>query len=395
MRRPIRQPSPPGAPGSSRGVAIAYDLAVVGAGIVGLAHALVALRLGRRVVVIDRDARANGASIRNFGFVTVTGQEAGDCWEKARRARAVWAEVVEAAGIPVLHRGLLVTARRPESLAVVDAFLETPMAEGCRRLSAEEARAISPAIAPGVAGALLSPHELRVESREALPRIAAWLAERGVDFLWRTEVSEVRTPRLRTSRGIVEADAVVVCPGDDFLGLFPERLARYGLTRCKLHMLRVRPARPVPLGAAVMSDLGLARYLGYAALPEARALAARLDAEQAEHRANGVHLIAVQSADGSLVVGDSHHYGDTPDPFQPEAVDALVLSELDAVLDLPGRAVVDRWIGTYASATGRWRLTDAPDEATRIVIVTAGCGASTAFAIAEETIGDLCGRLAA
>ena len=38
-----------------------YDLAVVGAGIVGLAHALAGARRGLRVVVIDRDARANGA----------------------------------------------------------------------------------------------------------------------------------------------------------------------------------------------------------------------------------------------------------------------------------------------------------------------------------------------
>ena len=50
-----------------------YDLAIVGAGICGLAHALAAARRGKRVVVIDRDAQANGASIRNFGFITVTG----------------------------------------------------------------------------------------------------------------------------------------------------------------------------------------------------------------------------------------------------------------------------------------------------------------------------------
>src|ERR1700677_2032123 len=67
-----------------------YDVAIVGAGIVGLAHALAAARLGKRVVVVDREARANGASVRNFGFVTVTGQQRGEGWRRARRSRDVW-----------------------------------------------------------------------------------------------------------------------------------------------------------------------------------------------------------------------------------------------------------------------------------------------------------------
>jgi glycine/D-amino acid oxidase-like deaminating enzyme len=57
-------------------VAETADIIVVGAGIVGLAHALHAARAGQRVLVLDRDAQANGASIRNFGFVAVTGQGA-------------------------------------------------------------------------------------------------------------------------------------------------------------------------------------------------------------------------------------------------------------------------------------------------------------------------------
>ncbi len=68
-----------------------FDMIVVGAGIVGLAHALQAARTGRRILVLDRDAQANGASIRNFGFVTVTGQGAPHTWRRARRARDVWA----------------------------------------------------------------------------------------------------------------------------------------------------------------------------------------------------------------------------------------------------------------------------------------------------------------
>ncbi len=141
-----------------------------------------------------------------------------------------------------------------------------------------------------------------------------------------------------------------------------------------------------------MSDLGLVRYLGYSELPEAEALRRVLAAEQPEHLANGVHLIVVRSADGSLVVGDSHHYAPTPDPFAPESVDALILDEFRAALNVGPVSVVERWIGTYASAADRLALIDRPADAVRLVVITSGTGASTSFAIAEETIEDLYGR---
>lgn len=112
-----------------------YDLAVVGAGIVGLAHALAAARRGLRVVVIDRDAQANGASIRNFGLVVVSGQEPGISRSRAERTRAIWLDLAAEAELDVLHRGKLVVARRPEALAVLQAFAATPDGAECTLLS--------------------------------------------------------------------------------------------------------------------------------------------------------------------------------------------------------------------------------------------------------------------
>ncbi|KQS90493.1 MULTISPECIES: TIGR03364 family FAD-dependent oxidoreductase [unclassified Rhizobium] len=373
-----------------------YDLAVVGAGIVGLAHAYAAARRGKSVVVIDRDAQANGASVRNFGFVTVTGQGAGDCWTMARRARDIWAETVEQAGIAVVQRGMVLATRLEESEAVIDAFLRTEMGEGCARITATEAQAFVPCLRPAAARVSLhSPYEIRVESRTAIPLLARFLAEHhGVTFLRNTAVIAVEPPRVETARGVIEAETVVVCPGDDFTGLFADRIATYGVTRCKLQMLRLRPASPVHFKTAVMSDLGLGRYLGYAELPEAGALKKRLDADLKAERDNGIHLIVTQSADGSLVVGDSHHYAATPDPFASDAIDDLILAEFDRVLDMPGPSIAERWLGTYASAPDRWRFTDRPSDSVRIVVVTAGCGASTAFGIGEETINELYGSVA-
>ncbi|SCB13536.1 TIGR03364 family FAD-dependent oxidoreductase [Rhizobium multihospitium] len=368
-----------------------YDLAVVGAGIVGIGVALAAVRQGKKVVVIERNAKAVGASIRNFGFVTISGQKAGAHWERAMRARDIWSEIVDEAGIAVIHRGLVMPARRPEAAAVVDAFLKTPMGEKCRLMTKAEAGDLVPSLRlDGVETILYSPHELRVESSEALPKLAAWLeARHKVDFRWNTAVRAIEGTRIETSHGTIEADAVVVCPGDDFSTLFPDVIARHPLTICTLQMLRVTPAQPSRFGAAVMSDMSLARYEGFADLPEGQTLGKRLDIEEAESRAAGIHLIAVQSADGSLVVGDSHVYGNAQQPFASERFDQLILDEFDRVFDLPGRTVVNRWIGTYASSKERTVLVERPADHIRLVMVTGGTGASTGFALGEQVIGDL------
>jgi D-hydroxyproline dehydrogenase subunit beta len=74
------------------------DVIIVGSGIVGLACAWTALQQGKSVRVIDRDPFCVGASIRNFGFITVTGQGRGDTWRRARRSRDVWAASGPASG---------------------------------------------------------------------------------------------------------------------------------------------------------------------------------------------------------------------------------------------------------------------------------------------------------
>ena len=105
---------------------------------------------------------------------TVTGQSRHEMWSYARRSREVWASVATEAGIPVQHKGLLLTVRRPEAVALLEAFLKTDMGQDCRMMDAAEVRRRHPAFeASDLLAALWSPHELRVESCDAIPRLAA------------------------------------------------------------------------------------------------------------------------------------------------------------------------------------------------------------------------------
>jgi FAD dependent oxidoreductase TIGR03364 len=369
-----------------------FDLAVVGAGILGLSCALAAARRNLKVVVIERGTHAQGASVRNFGLITVTGQDPTRIWPLARRSRDVWTEVAALAGIPMLQRGVWIPAQRSEAAAVLEAFSRTDTAAGCELLTAAAALGRCPDLQTrGLQAALWSPHDLRVESREAIPALGRWLArEHGVTFLWETAVREVDTPTVQTSRGRVAATAVVVCPGDDLETLFPEQIKAAGISRCTLQMLRLESPGFV-LPGTVMSDLSLVRYKGFATLPEAAALRERLMHEQPEYFRDGVHLLISQAADGSLVVGDSHQYGPAPVIFAEERIYQLLLDEYSAVTGRPAPPVRERWTGTYSVADGQTVLIESPAPLTRLVMVTSGVGASIGFAIGEQVVTQLFG----
>lgn len=367
-----------------------FDLAIVGAGVMGLAHALAAARHGRRVVVIERDARANGASARMTGLVTVAGHSPGQMWRRAKRSRDVWVEVCAQAGVRIEHEGLAIVARRPEAATALEAFAATEGGAGSSFYHPDDAHALFPQFKGDISGVFWSPDEIRVEPRSAMAKIAAWLEEaHGVTFRWETAVTSIADGEVMTSRGPIQAEATVVCAGDDFRSLFAERLSAAGLTRVKSQMLRVKLDDGYELPGAVASDLAILRLPGFEELDGVAALRARLEAEQADCLTHGVVMLVSQSADGSLVVSGSRQLGATPDPFQSEAIDALILAEFEAVLGRRPKQVVARWIGTYAYSDERAVWIDAPSDRVRVVVAASGAGASSAFAVAEETIAGL------
>jgi FAD dependent oxidoreductase TIGR03364 len=366
-----------------------YDLVVVGAGIVGLAHAWMAAKRGLRVAVLEKNSRCTGASVRNFGFITVTGQRAGDTWRRAMRSRDLWAEVAPQVGIPICHQGLIVVGQRDESIDILESFKKSEMGEHCSLLTTEAIRDRFPEIRGELAlGALYSPHEIRVESKDAIGQLTQWLSQQlNVDFFFDHELLEINLPQLRTARHIFQTDKLVLCPGTELNGVAEQYLAPHSLTHTQLQMLRVKPTNALRLQAAVMSDLSLVRYAGYTGLNRHQHLLNRLNQEEKACLDAGIHLIVVQSQDGSLVVGDSHHPAHDVEPFAQECVDTLILEQLKRTLSIDNYQVTQRWIGKYpVGRSDTDALILAPNSHTRVVSVISGTGASTAFGLAEEVM---------
>ncbi|MGV2437930.1 MAG UNVERIFIED_CONTAM: FAD-dependent oxidoreductase [Anaerolineae bacterium] len=80
------------------------DVAIIGAGMAGLAHALEAAKRGLKVVVFERHPQAVGSSVRNFGMIFPFGVPH-ELREIALRGRAIWLEVAQQAGFWVKEAG--------------------------------------------------------------------------------------------------------------------------------------------------------------------------------------------------------------------------------------------------------------------------------------------------
>lgn len=363
------------------------DVVVVGAGIVGLAHALEAVRRGLSVTVVERDERALGASVRNFGHCFVTAQ-AGESLELALESRARWLELGADAGFAVRECGTVLVARRAEELAVVHEFVES-RSHVAEVLTAGEVRARVPVAADRLLGGLWTPLDCRLDAREALPAIARWLEqENDVTFLWRTAAHGADTGTVWTSRGDVRAEAIVLAAGHDLDRLVPDA----ELDRCTLQMLRVSAPDGRTIEPALMTGLSLLRYRAFARCPSAPALQARLAEERPELLEAGVNLIVAQRPDGDLVVGDTHTYAVDASPFRSEAFDRLVLDEAAALLGSGPLAVRERWLGVYAHAPDRELLVTSPAPGVRGVAVTAGIGMTIGLGLGARVLDELHGR---
>ena len=364
-----------------------YDVIVIGAGIVGLALARSHAIRGRSVLVVDREDRTVGATIRNFGLVWPVGQPPGTRFERARQSAQIWNELAVEAGVEIHATGSLTLAHSDLELRVLREFAAA-FGKGIEVLGPEEAGRRSPAVrTEKLVGALFSPHEHTVNPRTAPAAIIRWLSEHAaVQFRFGLVATRVEPGVVTFADGTrAEADQIFVCSGPDLRTLFPRELAAAGVTVCKLQMLRTAP-QPAgwKLGPALCAGLTLAHYDAFALCPSLTELKQHFAQARAEEMRWGVHVLVSQNGDGGLTLGDTHEYGATHDPFQREALDRLVLAYLDEFACIPERSIAEHWTGYYPKLAGKSELVLNPMPGVTLVNALGGAGMTMSFGLAEE-----------
>jgi FAD dependent oxidoreductase TIGR03364 len=375
------------------------DVAIVGAGILGLAHAYAAARAGKSVTVFDRSPRARGASVRNFGMIWPVGQPHGAMLELALESRALWLQALDAARLPYKDTGSLHLTYADDETAVAQEFaaLAPGLGYSCRWLNAPAGLAKSDAVVPeGLQGGLWSDTETTVDPRQIIACLPNYLAEQlGVEFHWARPVRAITTGpggalQIETATGTITAGTAIVCSGEDFETLYPEQFAASGLTRCKLQMMRTAPQPGGwQLGPSLAAGLTLRFYKAFEACTTLPALARRIAEETPEFDRWGIHALVSQTADGALTLGDSHEYGLAVDIFNKQEIDDRILTYTRGFLRAPDLTIAERWYGVYAKHPDKPYVIMQPEERVRIVGSPGGSGMTLSFGVGAQSIREM------
>ena len=200
-----------------------FDVAVIGAGVIGCAAARELSRYKLSVAVLERESdvcegtsKANSAII-HAGFDAVPGTL------KARfnvEGNKMMDGVAEELDIPFKRNGAMVVCWKESEMSKLETLYERGVSngvEGLRILTGNEARAMEPALSKDVYAALYAPTSGIVCPFEMTIAFAENACKNGASFSFSTEVTGIERSGeefvIATSKGEFRAKAVVNCAG--------------------------------------------------------------------------------------------------------------------------------------------------------------------------------------
>ena len=365
------------------------DVAIVGGGILGIAHAFEAAKRGYSVVIFERSRQAQGASIRNFGLIWPIGQAPGKVHERALRTREQWIDLATKAKIWHRKTGSLHLAYAQDEWDILCEFSDLAPASGYQVELVNSKKTIS--ICNGIRarrlyGGLWSEQELCIDPRQAMTKLPKFLSDNyNVRLNYSTQVHEIHHPHVYTSEGTWNVERSIVCSGDDFESLYPDLFRSSNITRCKLQMMRTSPQpHNWKLGPAIAAGLTLRHYDSFKSCKSLESYSNRIAKESPEFDRWGIHVLASQNGAGEILIGDSHEYAWQPSIFDRPIVDKLILDYLESFLTFPSLEITQRWHGIYAKLFGKSEFVANPSKEVTVVNGVGGVGMTTAFGLAEE-----------
>ncbi len=373
-----------------------YDLIIVGAGALGTFHAYHAAKRGQRVLLLEKDNRPVGSTVRNFGQVVPSGL-AGRWFDYGRRSLEIYREIQAKTDITVRQNGSIYIASNEAELNLANELFDRRWKVGypCELLFPTQILSRYPNLNPDyVWGGVFFPDELSVEPDQMIHRVIDFIVETyGVIYQPNSAVIECQSGNGRATVTLAggkqhAGQRVLICSGYEFRLLYPNLFADSGLIVSKLQMMQTVPMPRVKLRGNILTGLTIRRYEAFKECSSYASLTTPLPAHLAELEKWGIHILFKQATDGSFIIGDSHEYApanriddlgfDTND-----AINALIIKEAKKIVTFPVGKISRTWAGFYAQAPGDIFEHDIDDHI-RIVTGIGGKGMTSAAGYTER-----------
>ena len=364
------------------------DLLIVGAGILGLSAAIQAANTGLRVIIFERNVSPVGATRRNFGMIgTSTLAHPSGLWRQyALESRKFYQDIQAETNISFQQRDGLYLANTDEEWQVLQEFagLSPDHAIPSRLLSKEQLAQDYQYLDPDrLKGGLLLPEDYSVEpSQIGNALLSVVRAHHNIRVLTQSCVTQVKSADNHVSLKLADgqyfsAKKILITNGDVTDILYPDLLQQAGLKRCALQMAKTLPFHQ-SLNASIYSGLSIRRYPAFEICPSFDVLMRASVPEIVD--AYGIHILIKQTADGGLIIGDSHEYHtlDEPPQFhQREALNRFITGYCHEQLGIKLPEIQERWNGYYLTHPTEQVLVAEPDPNIHIVCAIAGKGMTT------------------
>ncbi|MFM9839799.1 MAG: FAD-dependent oxidoreductase, partial [Cyclobacteriaceae bacterium] len=294
-----------------------FDLIVIGSGALGTFHAYHAARLGKKVLLVEKDQYPINATVRNFGQVVPSGM--GKEWFGfGVRGTELYKNIQSEFDISVRNNGSVYIASDKEEQQLIQELKKEMDTRGyeAQLLTTIQCIAKWPSLKKEYClEGLFFPQEVSVEPEKMIHQLIKYCTNNFLNLTYKSCTTIIDcfvlgnvVKVISNSKEEFTAEKVIVCNGGEFKLLFPQLFRESGIVTSKLQMLRTIPMQTVALEGNILTGLTIRRYESFQECPSYKNI--KTPDHLAELKKWGIHILFKKAVDGSIIIGDSHEYAD-------------------------------------------------------------------------------------
>ncbi|MBK9507953.1 MAG: TIGR03364 family FAD-dependent oxidoreductase [Cytophagaceae bacterium] len=335
-----------------------YDLIIVGAGVMGTFHAFHAAKKGKKVLLLEKNARPVGSTIQNFGQVVPSGLD--PFWQKyGRRSLEIYNELQNTEDLTLVKNGSVYIASDEDELLLIKELqqINDNLVYKSELLDANQTALKFPDINKEyIRGSIFFADEFSVDSSKFIYKVLSFCQKYyEVDYRPNSTVTDIKETQgevyIKTAAGkIFCGREVIVCGGYETSILYPEIFEDSGLEMVKLQMLKTIPLHHIDLKSNILTGLTIRRYEAFESCPSFHQITT--PQKYQDLKAEGIHILFKQLPDKSIIIGDSHHYAPVTDTESlglgvNEMVNQLMKEEARRIINVKDEEYAQSWAGYY------------------------------------------------